>query len=66
MTVGDDFPVQQARIRQCLKYGREIGPAGHFYCMVAEDLLRRADKAGMGGDVVELLAIYKEMTEFKD
>jgi hypothetical protein len=65
-TVGDDFPQQQARIRQCIEYGREIGPAGRFYVAMAEDLLRRADAAAISDDIVQQLAVYKEMTEFKE
>ena len=65
-TLGDDYPNQQARIRVCLQNGREIGPAGAFYCAVAEDLLRRADKAAIEGDLPAMIAVYNEMKEFKE
>lgn len=58
------FPDEQARIRQCLVHGKEIGPAGAFYCAMAEDLLRRADLAAAAGDVIKMIKIYKEMREF--
>lgn len=66
LSVGEAFPMQQARIRECLQNGREIGPAGAFYCMVAEDLLRRADAAAMSGDITLILSVYQEMLEFKE
>lgn len=64
-TLADAYPNEQARIRRCLANGREIGPAGAFYCAMADDLLRRADVAAMSGDVVQMLALFKEMQEFK-
>ena len=63
--VSDDFPREQARIRECLEHGREIGPAGRFYCAVAEDLLRRAEKAFASGDIIEIVRMYQEMRGFQ-
>jgi hypothetical protein len=65
MTLGDAYPQEQARIRQCIENGREIGPAGMFYVAMAEDLLRRADRAAISGDVVEMVRLFKEMQEFQ-
>lgn len=62
-SLGEAFPKQQARLRTLLGYGREIGPAGAFYCAVIEDILRRADKAVMGQDLPAMIAIYREMEE---
>lgn len=64
-SLGIEFPIEQARIRECIANGKEIGPAGAFYCAMAEDLLRRADKAAIEGDVVEMIALYQEMKDFK-
>ncbi len=51
-------------MREKIQHGREIGPAGAFYVMMAEDLLRRADKAAIEGDIVQILQVYQEMKEF--
>lgn len=64
-TVGDDFPYQQARIRECRDRGIEIGPAGCFYVAMCDDLLRRADVAAISGDLTQILAVYRDMREFK-
>lgn len=64
-TVGDDFPREQERIRECRANGVEIGPAGAFYVAMCDDLLRRADRAAMSGDIVQILAVYQEMREFQ-
>lgn len=66
MTLGEQFPLEQARLRQCLVHGREIGPAGAFYCAVIEDVLRRADRAVIGGDLSEMIVVFKEMQEVKE
>jgi hypothetical protein len=60
-SVGEDFPKQQARVRECLKNGREIGPAGAFYVAVCEAALRQADEAAISGDPVAILRAYEEM-----
>jgi hypothetical protein len=65
-TLGEAFPEQQARLRLLLKYGREIGPAGAFYCAVIEDCLQRADKAVMEQDLPAMIKIYQEMREIKE
>jgi hypothetical protein len=65
-SLGDDFPRQQARVRECRDRGREIGPAGLFYVAVCDDLLRRADEAAISGDLLKMIAVYQEMRELKE
>lgn len=60
-SLGEAFPQEQARMRELLGYGKEIGPAGAFYCAVIEDLLQRADKAAIEQDTVAMIRIYEEM-----
>ena len=60
-SVGDDFPRQQARVRECLKNGLSTGPAGAFDVAVCERALARAERAMAGGDVVEILGAYEEL-----
>lgn len=63
MSVGDDFPRQQARVREVLGYYKEIGPAGAFGAATIEATLRRADAAMASGDIVAILRSYQEMKE---
>lgn len=65
-TLGEDFPRQQERIRQCLQNGLEIGPAGMFYVAVCRQLLKRADEAAISGDVAFMIQVYNEMKEFRE
>lgn len=65
-SLGEEFPKQQARLRTLLSYGKEIGPAGAFYCAVVEDVLQRADKAVRDQDLPTMISIYKEMQEIKE
>lgn len=64
-TVGDDFPVQQARVRQIQQDAREIGPEGHFLVVMCEQALREAEAAAISGDIVRILRAYQELKEFK-
>ena len=66
MTIGEDFPKQQARLRKCLERGLEIGPNGRFYVAVCKVILQRADEAAISGDPVMILRSYNEMKEFQE
>lgn len=60
-TLGDEFPKEQARVREVLGYYKEIGPAGMFGAAMIEDVLRRADVAAMSGDVIGMIRVFQEM-----
>jgi hypothetical protein len=61
-TLGEAYPKEQARIREELIPAYiEIGPVGRFGLVMLEDLLRRADKAVIEGDLVKMVKIYEEM-----
>lgn len=64
--LGEDYPKQQARLRECLRNGQEIGQAGIFYCAVIENILLRADKAAMEQDLPAMIRIYQEMQDIKE
>lgn len=64
-SVGEEFPKQQARVREVLQSYREIGPAGTFGASIIEQTLRRADEAAMSGDVVAIVRSYQEMLEIE-
>lgn len=69
MTVGEDFPREQARCRKLLEEYRRFGntPGISVSPTVAMDfanikaVLQRADQAMASGDVVEILRSYEEM-----
>lgn len=65
-SVGEDFPIQQQRVRTIQQHAREIGPAGGFLVAMCEQALQRADRAAISGDPVAILASYQELSEFKD
>jgi hypothetical protein len=66
VTVGEDFPREQARVRLCLERGIKLGSAGVFYVHVCRQALERADKAMASGDVIEIVRAYKEMQEIAE
>lgn len=61
-TVGDDFPVQQARVRELIRVYRELpNRVGTFGAIMMEGVLQRADEAAISGDIVAILHSYDEM-----
>ena len=59
-SVGDEFPKEQARVRELLGVYRSI-PTGAFGAMMLEQVLQRADLAAMSGDVIAILRSYEEL-----
>lgn len=64
-TLGDDFPVEQARVRKILGYYKEIGPAGAFGALMIEAVLRRADRAAVEQDLPAMICAYQEMKDIE-
>ena len=62
-TLGDDLPNEQKRVREVLGYYKDIGPAGAFGAAMIEQSLQNADIAVMSGDIVEMIAAYKDLQE---
>ena len=60
-SLGEAFPVEQARVRKLLTVYKELGPVGSFGAMMLEQTLARADKAAISGDVVAMIKSYKEL-----
>jgi len=60
-SVGEDFPKQQARLRELLKQYQAIGPAGTFGAMSIEQALKQAEEAAIGGDIIATLKAYQNM-----
>lgn len=65
-TLGEALPKEQARVREVLGHYKEIGPAGAFGAAMIEQSLQQADRAVMSGDVVAMMAAYKDLQEIKD
>ena len=64
MTLGEEYPLEQARLRALLKQYQEIGPAGRFGALMIETSLAEADKAAMSGDPVAMLRAFQDMKGF--
>jgi hypothetical protein len=64
-SLGEDFPKEQARVREVLKHYHEVGIAGVFGATMIEDVLSRADTAVMNDDIVAMIKIYNEMKNIK-
>lgn len=64
-TLGEEYPKQQARVREILGHYKEIGPAGRFGSLMIDDLLRRADQAAIAQDLPAMIRIYEEMKQTK-
>ena len=63
MTLGDEFPREQARVRELLGTYREIGPAGVFGATMLEAALREADEAAISGDLAWMIRVYANLKE---
>lgn len=60
-SVGEKFPVEQARVRELLDYYKALGYAGTFGALAIEEVLQRADSAAISGDPVAILRSYEEL-----
>lgn len=60
-SLGELYPVEQARCRELLTAYKAIGPAGQFGHLMISQVLERADRAAISGDVVAMLRCYEEM-----
>ena len=60
-SLGEEFPKQQARVREILGHYKEIGPSGMFGAAMIEQTLKRADEAAISGDVIAMIQSYEEL-----
>lgn len=60
-SLGEEYPLQQARCRELLEAYTEIGPAGAFGHLMIFQVLERADRAAISGDLVAMLRSFEEM-----
>ena len=62
-SVGEQFPIEQERVRQLLTEYQRLGPVGVFGATMIKDVLRRAEKAAISGDVVAIVRAYQELKD---
>lgn len=60
-SVGEDFPKEQARVRELLNEYKSIGPPGAFGAIMIEQALSRAERAAISGDIVAIIRAYEEL-----
>lgn len=60
-SLGDAFPLEQARCRELLAQYQAIGPAGRFGYLAISAVLERADLAAISGDVIAMMRTFAEM-----
>ena len=59
-TISDSFIAEQERVRELLGIYDSI-PSGAFGAAMIRKVLRRADRAAISGDIVEIMRIYEEL-----
>lgn len=64
-SVGEEFPKEQARVRDLLGQYKAIGPVGTLGAILIEQVLQRAEKAAISGDIVDILMAYEELKSCK-
>ena len=62
-TIAEELPKEQARVREVLCQYKEIGAAGAFGAAMIDRSLNAADNAIISGDVIEMIAAYKDLKE---
>lgn len=60
-SVGEDFPRQQQRVRELREEYVQIGRAGALGLVMIDQVLARAERAAMSGDVLQILQSYEEL-----
>ena len=64
-TLGDALPIEQQRVRELLEIYASI-PSGAFAASMMRKSLARAERASASGDVVEMLAAYRELQGYSE
>lgn len=64
--LAEQYPKEQARVREVLALYRSIGPAGMFGAAMIEQTLREADAAAASGDVVAMVRSFAAMQGVKE
>lgn len=64
-TLAEALPAEQSRVRQLLSDVKEIGPSGQLLAFMLTASLANAEKAAASGDVVAMIAAYKDLQGYK-
>lgn len=68
-TLGDRYPIEQARMRELLEEAYRLsampGVNMAFYIVMLKATMREADEAAISGDVVRMIRAYKAMQEIE-
>ena len=69
-SVGEDFPVQQARVRDVLAQYEEVAktPRGGgcaFIVIMIKASLARAERAAISGDLIAIIHSYKQLKDIE-
>lgn len=64
-SVGEEFPKEQARVREVLKLYYDIGPPGMFGAAMIEQTLKEADEAQASGDIVRILQSFEALKQIE-
>lgn len=64
-SVGEQYPQEQARLRELLAAYRALGPTGGFAWAMVDQTLREADAAMASGDIVRIVRAFAAMQECK-
>lgn len=65
-TLGESLLAELQRARKIQGYAREIGPAGMFLVGMIESDIRRAERAMMEGDCVDMLSCLQSLRDLKE
>lgn len=67
-SVGEDFPREQARVRELVKRYRLpiMGGAGELAARLMELILKEADEAMASGDVLRIVVAYQKLRGCKE
>lgn len=60
-SLGELYPLEQARCRELLEAYKAIGPAGQFGHYMISETLKRADEAAISGDLTAMIRCYEQM-----
>lgn len=62
-SLAEQYPKEQARLRELLKLYREIGAPGMFGAAMIERTLAEADEAIASGDLTSMIIAFQKMKE---
>jgi hypothetical protein len=64
-SLSEDYPIMQEKVRKILQQYILLGNVGQLEAIKIESVLRRADKAAINGDLIDMIRVYNEMKEIK-